>query len=328
MAEPAKKNGAEQPATPAPVKQESQLALIKRTVVDVVSEKVQKFIASGELNLPANYSVNNALKSAWLLLQATVDKDGRRALDVCTRDSIANSLLDMIVQGLNVGKKQAYLIVYGKTLTCQRSYFGSMAVAQMVEPRIGEFAYAVVYEGDTFKYGIKLGKKMIVEHEQDIQNVDKKKIVAAYCIALDKSGEPFKTEIMTIDEIKQAWKQSKMNPIDEKGNIKDGTTHGKFSADMAMKTVINKCCKVIINASSDNALLLERINRNEDLADRAQVEEEIEEEANKGEVLEIEAAETTGQEEAAEQPQASDTQAEKGISTAEEPKAATRMPGF
>ncbi len=329
MAEPAKTNGATN-VTPAPtgMRQATQLEIVKKSVVDVVKLKVNEFISSGELFLPKNYSPDNAMKAAWLILQSTVDKDNRRALEVCTRDSIANALLDMVVQGLNPLKKQNYFIVYGKTLTCQRSYFGSMAVAQMVEPRISEFAFAVVYEGDTFKYGIHNGKKHVTEHEQDIQNVDKKKIMAAYCIALNKEGDPFRTEIMTIDEIKQAWKQSKMNPIDDKGNIKDGSTHGKFAADMAMKTVINKCCKAIINASSDNALLLDKINRNEDLADRAAAEAEIEAEANQGEVLEIEAAETTGQEEAAEQPQASDTQAETGISTAEEPKAATRMPGF
>jgi recombination protein RecT len=276
--------------TTAPaVKQEDPISLIKRTVVDVVAAKVHQFIESGELNLPANFSVNNALKGAWLTLQSTVDKEGRPALSVCTRDSIANSLLDMIVQGLNPMKKQMYFIVYGKTLSCQRSYFGSMAVAQMVSPNIGDFAYACVYEGDTFKYGIRNGKKIITEHEQDIQNVDKKKIIAAYCIVLDKNENPLKTEIMTYEEIKQAWKQSKMSPIDEKGNVKDSSTHGKFAADMCLKTVINKCCKLIINASSDNALLLDRINKNEDLADRAEVEEEIEENANTGPVLEIEA---------------------------------------
>lgn len=268
-------------------KQEDPISLVKRTVVDVVAAKVHQFIESGELNLPANYSVNNALKGAWLILQSTTDKENRLALSVCTRDSIANSLLDMIVQGLNPMKKQAYFIVYGKTLSCQRSYFGSMAVAQMVSPNIGDFTYACVYEGDTFKYGIRNGKKIITEHEQDIQNVDKKKIIAAYCIVLDKTENPLKTEIMTYEEIKQAWKQSKMSPIDEKGNVKDSSTHGKFAADMCLKTVINKCCKLIINASSDNALLLDRINKNEDLADRAEVEEEIEENANTGPVLEI-----------------------------------------
>jgi recombination protein RecT len=303
---------------PATQKPESNLQLIKRSVVDVVKNKIDQFISSGELYLPKGYSPDNAMKAAWLILQQTVDKDGKPALEVCTRDSIANALLDMVVQGLNPIKKQNYFIAYGKTLTCQRSYFGAMAVAKMVQPKIDDFAFAVVYEGDKFVYGIHNAKKIVKEHEQTLENVDKKKIIAAYCIALDKEGEPFKTEIMTIDEILQAWKQSKMNPVDDKGNVKESSTHGKFTADMAMKTVINKICKAIINSSSDNALLLETMKRNDELADRASAEVEIDELANQGPVLEIEAetgkeqGEVIGKEE--EQP-------------AEE-KEAARKPGF
>lgn len=325
MADVAKTNGSSKTATPAPtgMRAATQLEIVKKSVVDVVKSKVNEFISSGELFLPKNYSPDNAMKAAWLILQSTVDKDGRPALEVCTRDSIANALLDMVVQGLNPLKKQNYFIAYGKTLTCQRSYFGSMAVAQMVEPRISEFAFAVVYEGDTFKYGIKNGKKFVTDHEQDIQNVDKKKILAAYCIALDKDGNPFRTEIMTIDEIKQAWKQSKMNPIDDKGNVKEGSTHGKFSADMSLKTVISKCCKAIINASSDNALLLDKINRNEDLADRAAVEAEISEEANTGEVIDITEAQQGQADHPEDQDQAPEAQDEPAPE--EEQK---RKPGF
>ncbi len=257
MAEPAKTTI---PATP---KQETHLQIVKKSVVDVVKGKIDQFISNGELYLPKGYSPDNAMKAAWLILQQTVDKDGRPAIEVCTRDSIANALLDMVVQGLNPLKKQNYFIVYGKTLTCQRSYFGAMAVAKMVQPKIDDFAYAVVYEDDVFKYGIKNGKKTVTEHEQDIKNIDKKKIVAAYCIALDKEGNPYRTEIMTFDEIMQAWKQSKMNPVDDKGNIKEYSTHGKFTSDMALKTVINKTCKAIINASSDNSLQLETMKRND-----------------------------------------------------------------
>lgn len=281
------------PATPG-AQAPAKTAAITKDVVEMVAQKVHAFISNGELHLPQHYSPDNALKSAWLILQQTKDKENRPALQVCTRDSVANALLDMIVQGLNPGKKQGYLIVYGTQLVFQRSYFGSMAVAQMVNSEIKEFASAVVYEGDVFKYGIKNGKKIIQEHEQELSNVDKKQIKAAYCIALDKNGDPLRTEIMTIDEIKQAWKQSKMNPIDDKGNIKAGSTHDKFSADMALKTVINKTCKVIVNASSDNHLLLDRINRNEDLADRAAVSAEIEEKANQGPVLEMAQAIETG----------------------------------
>jgi recombinational DNA repair protein RecT len=108
----------------------------------------------------------------------------------------------------------------------------------------------------------------------------------------DGKGMPIKTEIMTVDQIHQAWMQSKMNPIDDKGNVKPGSTHGKFAEDMALKTVINKCCKIIINSSSDNALLL-NLNKHADIADAAVVQSEIEEKANTGPVLEI--TETSGQ---------------------------------
>jgi recombination protein RecT len=274
---------------PAPaVKQESHIALMKRTVADAVALKVNEFVKNHEIDLPASYSVGNALKAAWLILQETEDRNKAKALDVCTKDSIANAMLDMVVQGLNPIKNQVYfVIVYGKTLTAQRSYFGSMAVAKMVQPLIDDFAYAVVYEGDTFKYGIKNGKKTVLDHEQELENVDKKNIIGAYAIALNKAGEPLRSEIMTIEEIKQAWKQSKMNPINEKGDVKAESTHGKFTADMAMKTVINKLCKAIVNASSDKSILLERMNRAEDLSDRAAVEAEIEDQANTGNVIDI-----------------------------------------
>jgi len=269
-------------------KQNVSVAPVKdRSIVDIVSDRIHIFLQSGELHLPKNYSVENALKSAYLVLQAVEDKDHRKALEVCDKASIANALLDMIVQGLNPGKKQVYFIVYGKTLTAQRSYFGSMAVAEMVNPMIKDWGYDVVYEGDTFKYGIHNGKKSVVEHVQDLSNIDKAKIVAAYAMALDKDGNPIKTEIATIEEIHQAWKQSKMQPIDEKGEVKPSSVHGKFTRDMALKTVINKVAKFIINASSDNALLLDRINRNDDLADAAAVHAEIEDKANTGSVIMI-----------------------------------------
>ncbi len=286
MAENKSKQAPEAPVAPV-AKQENPLALMKRTVIDIVAAKVDGFVKNREIDLPAAYSVGNAIKSAWLVLQETKDKDGRLALEVCTKDSIANALLDMIVQGLNPIKNQVYFIVYGKTLTAQRSYFGSMSVAKMVQPQIDDFAYAPVYEGDAFKYGIVNGKKNILLHEQELGNVDKKSIIGAYAVALNKAGDPYRSEIMTMDEIKQAWGMSKMHPVNGDGTIKADSTHGKFTADMAMKTVINKLCKAIVNASSDRALLLERMNRAEDLSDRAAAEAEIEDQANTGEVIDV-----------------------------------------
>lgn len=273
------------------------LTINQKSIVDVVGDKINSFLMSGELALPKNYSIENAMKFAWLALQDVKDKNDRVALEVCTKDSIVNSLLSMAVQGLNVGKNQGYFIVYGNRLNFQRSYFGTMAITKMVEPRIDDFAFAVVYQGDKFKYGIHNARKSVTEHEQDLDNVQKDKIKAAYCMALDHEGNVFRTEIMTLAEIHQSWKQSRQNPFDDRGQLRPSTTHAKFGADMCLRTVINKCCKPIINTSTDSQLLLDIIKKTEDLADRAEAEAEIEEQANKGKVIDITPKAGEGQQE-------------------------------
>ena len=258
----------------------NELALMKKDVVNVVESKVQEFITKGQLHLPAGYSPDNAMKSAWLILQSTQDRDKKPVLTVCTKDSIANALLDMVVQGLNPAKKQGYFIAYGKSLVFQRSYFGTMALAKMIDDNIADIVAEVVYDGDTFKYAMVRGKKEITLHEQALENVNGKKIKAAYCMIINADGEVIKTEIMTFEEIKQAWKQSQMNPFDDKGNVKDSSTHGKFTAEMAKKTVINRACKTILNSSSDSHLLRQSIVRSGEIQAEVEVAEEIETNAN------------------------------------------------
>ncbi len=258
----------------------NDLALVKKDVVDVVSGKVQAFVSRGELHLPAGYSPDNAMKSAWLILQSTQDRDKKPVLTTCTKDSIANSIFDMIVQGLNPAKKQGYFIAYGKQLVFQRSYFGSMALVKQVDDTIADIIAEVVYEGDTFKYSLVRGKKEITEHTQALENVNSKKIKAAYCMIIDTDGAIKKTEIMTFEEVKQAWKKSQMNPFDDKGQVKASSTHGMYTADMAKKTVINRACKAIINASSDSHLLKHSVQRSDEVRTETEVAEEIEENAN------------------------------------------------
>lgn len=265
----------------------NSLALIKQNTVDVVANRVRQFQANKELHLPANYSPDNAMKSAWLILQELTDRNNNLVLQTCTPASIANSLLDMVVQGLNPEKKQCYFIAYGKNLVCQRSYFGTMALAKQVDKTIGDIVAEVVYQSDKLVYKIIKGKKVVTDHEQALENIDKDKIIAAYCMVLDKNGEIMRCEIMTMDQIKQAWKQSKMNPVQDNGQIKAGSTHGKFAEEMCKKTVINKTCKPIINSSADNHLLIESVQRADDAVDEAAFAEEVEEHAN-GDVIDVE----------------------------------------
>ena len=270
----------------------NELALVKKDVVDIVTDKVREFTTTGELHFPQNYSVENAMKSAWLILQETKaktpDKKEVPALGYCTKDSIANALLSMVVQGLNPGKKQCYFIAYGNQLACQRSYFGNIYLAKLADPEIEDIVGTAVYEGDEFEYYIYRGKTFIRKHVQALGNIDKRKIVAAYATVLRKDGNEQKeySSIMTMEQIKQAWGQSKMYPIDEKGNIKAGSTHGKFTADMAEKTVINGLCKRIINSSTDSYLVLETYRKTEDAIVTAEAAETIQAHANQ-EIIDV-----------------------------------------
>jgi recombination protein RecT len=262
-------------ATAEKTNQGNSLAVIKKDVVDVVGKKVQEFVSRGELHLPPNYSIENAMKSAWLILQNTYTSknDGNRpVLQACTKDSIANALLDMAVQGLNPAKKQGYFIAYGKQLVFQRSYFGTMAVTKRVAGAKDIFA-EIVYKGDEFEYTIHRGNKVITKHVQRIENVDPDNIVAAYCTIVFDDDRQF-TDVMTWAEIQKAWSKSKMNPD------KEGSTHKEFAQEMARKTVINRACKRYLNSSDDGSLLMYHVNRADEVAAEAEVEAEIEENAN------------------------------------------------
>jgi recombination protein RecT len=262
----------------------NELALIKKDVVDVVGKKVQEFVSRGELHLPPNYSVENAMKSAWLILQNTVDKDKRPVLQVCTKDSIANSLLDMAVQGLNPAKKQGYFIAYGKQLVFQRSYFGTMAVTKRVAGAKEINAY-VIYEGDDVEYELKNAKIVNLVHKQKFGNINKDKIIGAYATIIMPDGDVY-YEVMTMEEIRMAWKKSQMWGKDQDKERK-GSTHDEYRQEMAKKTVINRACKRFLNSSDDGSLLMHHVNRADELAVEAEIEAEIEENANQ-ELIDIE----------------------------------------
>ena len=256
----------------------NEIALIKKDTVDVVANRVRKFQENGELHFPANYSPENAMKAAWLAVQETVDRNSKPALEVCTRDSIANALLNMVVQGLNPVKKQCYFIVYGNKLVLQRSYFGAMHIAKTVDPNIADIVAEVIYEGQTFKYAKKNGRNYIVEHQMQLGD-DSKPIVGAYCQVLYKDGTESAT-VMSISEIMSAWSKSPTHPIDQNGELKANSTHAQFSGEMAKKTVINRACKSIINSSGDDSLLIEAYRQTEADIAEAEALEEIEANAN------------------------------------------------
>ncbi len=265
----------------------NQLALIKKDTVDIVAAKVKEFQEKNELHFPTNYSPENAMKSAWLILQTikTGKNDGYKpALEVCTKDSVANSLLDMVVQGLNPAKKQGYFIVYGKQLTFQRSYFGTMAVTKRVTGAKSIDA-AVIYEGDEVDYEMVNGRITNLTHKQKFGNINKEKVIGAYATIVMEDSTVY-NELMTIDEIRKAWSKAQFWGKDQKVE-QQGSTHEEFKQEMAKKTVINRACKKFMNASDDSSLVMQHINRAEEVAAEAELEEEIRNNAN-GDIIDVE----------------------------------------
>lgn len=193
------------------------------------------------LTFPENYNYTNELMSAMLILQDTVDLNKKPVLQSCSRASIENALINMVTDGLSMRKKQCYPVAYAGKLSCQPSVYGATCVAR----RYGllDIEAEVIYEGDTFNYTIVNGKKTITEHIQEIGNIDNDKIKGAYAIAFLKDGTS-KVEIMTIGQIKTAWKQG--FGYKENGN----GVHQKFTDQMAKKTVKNRLLKSINNTYS------------------------------------------------------------------------------
>ena len=216
--------------------------VVNNAFIDGLSMQLQEKTKYG-LSFPADYNPTNALMGAYLIMKETTDKNGKCILESCSQASIANSLMDMATLGLNASKKQGYFIAYGGKCQFQKSYFGNITLAR--RNGLKTINAEIIYDGDTFKYHIENGMKVIDVHEQDFMNIDNDKIKGAYAVAVMDDGTT-RVEVMNIDQLKKAWNQ-RMGGLKEDAN----STHMKFKDQMAKKTVINRLCKLIGNTSTD-----------------------------------------------------------------------------
>jgi recombination protein RecT len=244
---------------------------LRKAVVEDIENRIELLRAEGSLNFPPNYSPHNALQSAWLILQETVDRNKRPVLEVCSRSSVTNALLDTVIQGLSPVKKQAYYIAYGDKLSMFRSYHGTKAVAKRLNGVLDVNAQ-IIHEGDEFVYEINDGVIKVVSHKQTLENIDAP-IRAAYCVITFSDGRPPYTEVMSKKQIDAAWSKTKTG----------GGTQKEFPEEMAMRSVINRACKRFVNTSDDSDLVIEAFNRSEGETDAPEeAERQIAANANKG----------------------------------------------
>ena len=229
----------------APVQLPSQnnkaLKEMQDTTVNAVMKQVEELQQTGGLVLPKDYNVGNALKSAWIYLQTIETRTKQKAIDVCTKLSICNCLLEMVIRGQHP-KKHCYFIACGNSLEYWERYTGKLLRAKR-DTNIQDVVAQVIYEGDNFVYGVdKNGYYQLIKHETAIENINPDKIEAAYAVVIYKDGNKH-LEVMTMDQIRKSWQQGAAR----------GTSgaHQNFTDQMCKKTVIARACKIELDSATD-----------------------------------------------------------------------------
>lgn len=214
-------------------------ALMESEVISEALTFAQKGFGGMPITLPKGYDVSRAVKNLCFALPNVVN------IAKATKNSIMQAVHDYITQGLDVGKKQCALIVYGDKLTVQREYFGNVKIAKSLNPEVAEISHGtVIYAGEKLAVSYDQFGRTHINHEPDFSCWNADKIVGAYAVVTYTDGTT-DAELMTIHEIKAAWAKSRNGDA----------VHKQFPVEMCKKTVLNRLCKKVINNTDDAALI-------------------------------------------------------------------------
>ncbi|WAD02619.1 recombinase RecT [Levilactobacillus brevis] len=228
----------------------NEVAATQRSLDADVQDSINQMMnQENGLKLPANYAVGNALKSAFFALKGNNDGD---LIQVAAhmpemKTSIANALMDMVVQGLTPAKTQVYFIRYGNQVKMQRSYFGTQAALKRLS-EVHDCWANVVHEGDGLEIGAEDDRLVVRDWKPTLEGLDKE-IKYVYAV-IEMADGTHQHTIMTFKQIKNSWSQTRSK----------GAVQNKFSDEMAKRTVLNRAAKNILNTSDDSDLVVGAIN--------------------------------------------------------------------
>lgn len=225
----------------------AQIEELKEKLVEAVMNRIGELSNDGFV-VPEGYNVRNEIIQAYYILSQprkgkygdADDADSKKPImEVCSRDSVVQSLFVMVSDGLSAIRKQGYFIPYGKTCTWQVSYFGNEAIGKRIANvnRVDPFT---VHKDDKFAHRVDKGRIVEIVHEQELENMDKP-ITAAYCYVTFNDGT-IDIDLMTIAQIRKSW-----NMANAKGDKNKLQT--EFSVEAAKRTVSNRALKPIVNAA-------------------------------------------------------------------------------
>ncbi len=218
------------------------IAIREKNITDAVLNSVNSLTKTNQLTLPKNYSVENALKFAFLELQ-------QNNLLNTDKNALSTALLNMCVQGLSPQKKQCYFINFGGKVNLMRSYHGDRAVARL-SGLVKDIQAYVIRENDEVNISYDADTNyMIVEHKTEFKNFNNR-IIGAYAVAIMPDGTR-RYDLMTIERIKKSWNMS--------SNKNNNKLQDTFSDDACQRTVTRHLVKNLFNQSTDESLLINNV---------------------------------------------------------------------
>ena len=218
----------------------ADLATIEKSAVKLAqdtSDWINKNIRDNKITVPEGYNVSNEITMALMMIAQTNDKDGRPALESCSRESIMTQLRLMAQNGLSMAQKQCYPIVRGNKLCIDISYFGTISIIKRLMPGYDVRAN-VIYKDDTYDYiwNEETQCYQVTNIKSSIENRDKP-IVGAYGTIFEKAtGKVIFSEVMSWKEILTSWSHAKTDKVQK-----------EFPQEMAKRTLIQRMCKLFLN---------------------------------------------------------------------------------
>lgn len=215
---------------------EKKTELAKSSLVEEVAlAKINQYVEIGMV-LPEGFNPANSLKKARMMLN-DMKVQGKPVLEVCTKESIIQCLIESCCQGLDYSTSQLYFIPRGNVMTNLESVYGRIARAKRAS-RYYKPIVQYVHEGDTFEIGVDPinGKTIIKKHETSLENLDKP-IIAAYTYVTDDNNDT-NIFIMTKKEWLKSWTKSPNGAAVAK----------EFERDMIYRTIIKKSTKSLVNS--------------------------------------------------------------------------------
>lgn len=232
---------------------EQTTAVAERALTPVAEARLQLETMSGQFKaaLPAHIPVERFARVVMTAIQNNPD-----LVNKADRRSLWNSAMKAAQDGLLPDGREGAMVLYGN----QAQWLPMIAGLRKKVRNSGEIATwdaQVVHEKDVFKF--QLGDEPFIHHEPSLDG-DPGKIIAAYSIAVLKSGEKSR-EVMSVTQIEKIRSRSRA-----KGNGPWVTDY----EEMCRKTVARRHSKTLPMSTDLDDL----IRRDDDLYDMEGAREE------------------------------------------------------